>query len=209
LRELAVPADKKNMKSIALTVTLLIASLGAVSAQQPSQTASLAEVARTEEARRKTTRKATKVFTNSTLSPTATDGVTSANATTPNAGTSTPATRTGGASRTDDDDDDQAPAAAAGPKKDQKYWAERIGQARAELDRAKIFAESLQTRINSLTADIVNLDYPARGAAEQQRNTAVAELERLKKDIDAKTKGIAAIEDEARRANVPSGWLRP
>ena len=29
-----------------------------------------------------------------------------------------------------------------------------------------------------------------------------------KKDIDAGQKAVAAIEDEARRANVPSGWLR-
>ena len=27
--------------------------------------------------------------------------------------------------------------------------------------------------------------------------------------IDVQTKAITAIEDEARRANVPSGWLRP
>ena len=72
-----------------------------------------------------------------------------------------------------------------------------------------MFAESIQTRLNVLAADIVNLDYPARGVAEQQRNKASAELERLKKEIEQKTKEIAAIEDEARRANVPVGWLRP
>ena len=200
-------ADKHNMKSIALTVTLLMASLGAASAQQPTQTASLADVARAEEARRKTAKKATKVLTNSTLSPD--DGaVTSANATTPNPGSSTSTTRPGGMPSRDDDEDEAAPA-AAGEKKDQKYWSERIGKARAELDRAKMFADSLQTKINSLTADIVNLDYPAKGAAERQRNTSLAELERLKKEIADKTKAISAIEDEARRSNVPAGWLRP
>ena len=51
---------------IALTVTLLVASSGAALAQQPSSTASLADVARAEEARRKTAKKATKVFTNAT-----------------------------------------------------------------------------------------------------------------------------------------------
>ena len=48
-----------------------------------------------------------------------------------------------------------------------------------------------------------------REKIQQDLNTALAELERLKKDVDAQTKAITAIEDEARRANVPSGWLRP
>jgi len=36
----------------------------------------------------------------------------------------------------------------------------------------------------------------------------VQELERLKKEIQQQTKAIADIEEEARRAGVPPGWLR-
>ncbi len=73
-----------------------------------------------------------------------------------------------------------------------------------------MFADSLQTKINSLQTDFVNRDNRVeKEKIKQDLNTALAELERLKKEIDAQTKAIAAIEDEARRANVPSGWLRP
>jgi hypothetical protein len=57
--------------------------------------------------------------------------------------------------------------------------------------------------------DFVNRDNPVeRAAIEQDRIKALAELDRVKKEIESQTKAIAAIEDEARRAGVPSGWLR-
>jgi hypothetical protein len=46
-------------------------------------------------------------------------------------------------------------------------------------------------------------------AIEQDRNKALAELERVKKEIDDNQKEVAAVENEARRAGVPAGWLRP
>ena len=56
---------------------------------------------------------------------------------------------------------------------------------------------------------IVNRDDPAqRAKLETDRKAAVAELERVKKDMTDQTKAIAAIEEEARRAGVPAGWLR-
>ena len=58
--------------------------------------------------------------------------------------------------------------------------------------------------------DFVNRDDPAqRAKLEADRKTALAELERVKKELETQTKGIAAIEEEARRAGVPAGWLRP
>ena len=191
---------------IALTVTLLAASSGAAIAQGPSQTAPLADVARAEEARRKTTRKATKVFTNSTLAPAADAApVSSPPSTTPAAAAATNAspaspTISGGKAAPVD------PAAM----KDQAYWAGRISKARTELGRTRMFADSLQTRINSLNTDWINRDNRVeKEKIKQDLDAALAELERLKKEIDAQTKAITAIEDEARRANVPSGWLRP
>ena len=101
-----------------------------------------------------------------------------------------------------------APAPAAG--NDQAYWNERITAARAALDRSKVFADALQSRINALTTDFVNRDDPAqRAVIEADRKTALTELDRVRKDIETQQKAIATIEDEARRAGVPSGWLRP
>ena len=47
-----------------------------------------------------------------------------------------------------------------------------------------------------------------RAVIEKKRLAAIAEQDRVKADIAKQTKAIADIEDEARRANVPAGWLR-
>jgi hypothetical protein len=52
-------------------------------------------------------------------------------------------------------------------------------------------------------------DDPAqRAVIAADRQKALAELERVKQEIGQHTKGIAAVQDEARRAGVPPGWLR-
>jgi Ser-tRNA(Ala) deacylase AlaX len=94
--------------------------------------------------------------------------------------------------------------------RDQAYWSGRIGEARSQLERNRAFSTALQNRIDMLWTDFVNRDNPVeRSAIERDRNSALAELDRLKKEMDEQTKGIAAIEEEARRAGVPAAWLRP
>ncbi len=44
--------------------------------------------------------------------------------------------------------------------------------------------------------------------AERRRAEALAELDRAKREIDQHTKAIAAVQDEARKAGVPPGWVR-
>jgi hypothetical protein len=39
-------------------------------------------------------------------------------------------------------------------------------------------------------------------------NKALAELERVRGDIEAQEKAVTDLEEEARRAGVPPGWLR-
>lgn len=107
-----------------------------------------------------------------------------------------------------------APAAAvpgtvAEAPRDEKYWRERITTARTNLSRAEMFAEALQTRINSLSADFVNRDDPAqRAQIAEQRQKALDEMARVQKEVADLNKLIRDIEDEARRAGVPPGWLR-
>ena len=82
-------------------------------------------------------------------------------------------------------------------------------EARAKLERSQAFSQALQNRIDMLWTDFVNRGDPVQQRAiEQDRNKALAELEALKKEIDENTQAIAQIEDEARRAGVPAGWLR-
>jgi len=104
----------------------------------------------------------------------------------------------------------QAPAPApASPRRDEKYWRERITEARSALEQDQVLADAMQSRINALQTDVVNRDDPAQQAQlRQQLARALAELERLNKQIEADKKAIATIEEEARRLGVPPGWLR-
>ena len=45
-------------------------------------------------------------------------------------------------------------------------------------------------------------------AAAPDRQKALAELDRVQKEIQADTKAIADIQEEARKAAVPPGWVR-
>ena len=103
-----------------------------------------------------------------------------------------------------------AASAAGGPPRDQAYWSKRIAEARANVDRTQAFAQALQNRVDMLWTDFVNRGDPVQQRAiEQERNKALAELERVKKEVQDNQKVVAAIEDEARRDGVPAGWLRP
>jgi prephenate dehydratase len=88
-------------------------------------------------------------------------------------------------------------------------WQKRLQDARSALERNQMFAEALQTRINSLTTDFVARDDPAqRAAIESERRKALAQLDKVKRDIEDQTKAIADIQEQARRAGVPAGWVR-
>ena len=92
---------------------------------------------------------------------------------------------------------------------DEKAWRARIADARSALDRDQGLIEALQSRINSLQTDIVNRDDPAQQAALRQTLAKVlGELERLKTQVAADEKAIAAIQADARRQGVPPGWVR-
>ena len=88
-------------------------------------------------------------------------------------------------------------------------WKKRIADERDALSRAQIFAEALQSRINVLSQDFVNVDDPARrDVVGADRQKALAELDRVKAEITAHQKMITTIQDEARKAGVPAGWVR-
>ena len=194
-------ADKTIMKCVlAFSIALVVACATAASAQG-SMTKPLADVAKTEEARRKEVRKPARVITNHDLRPDISKGGVAPTTVTPVTPT-TPANATPGAPGGTEKPE-------AGGAKDQAYWSGRMKEARDKLTRSQLFADSLQTRINSLTTDFVNRDDPAqRAKIETDRQTALAELEKVKKEMDDQNKAIKAIEDEARRAGAPPGWLR-
>jgi hypothetical protein len=163
---------------------------------------SLSDVARKEEARRKTVRKPSRVYTNESLQ----------NVDPPPAPSVTPSPAEPQASPAPAAQDTPAPAATAAPSeslRDEKYWRGRLEAARTSLGRAQTFQEALQSRINALSADFVNRDDPAqRNVIATDRQKALAELDRVKQEMVQHQKAIVEIQEEGRRAGVPAGWLR-
>jgi hypothetical protein len=183
-----------------LAVALALAPAAALGAQ------SLAEVARQEEARRKEIRHPAKVYTNKDLAsvpPPAAPAVASAASEKPAAPA---ASETAEAAKPPPQTLD-APGQDA--VKDQKYWSERMQDLLAQLDRDQIYTLALQARINALTTDFAARDDPAqRAVISRDRQRAIDELDRLQQTMHRTKQAIADLEEEARRASVPPGWLR-
>ena len=174
-----------------------------------AQAQSLAELARKEEERRKNVPETGKVYTNKDLNAAP--------------GPSAPAPAGSSAAPAADAAKDAAKEKdAKGVKdakekdvngkevvKDKAYWSGRLKTLQDQVEQSQTYAEAIQTRINALSTDFVNRDDPAqRAVIERDRQKAVAELARLKQAIVDGKKGIADLEEEARRAGVPAGWLR-
>ena len=168
----------------------------AIAIAAPAFAQSLADVAKKEEERRKEIKKPAKVITNTDLKP---GYPTFSQPTAPSPGA------------TDASRDDKAPAGGgdSAPAKDQKYWQDKKKALQQQLDNDNGYAEALQVRINALTTDFVNRDDPVqKGKIEQDRIKALAELDRLKKAIVDDQKALKDLDEEARKAGVPPGWLR-
>ena len=185
-----------------LSILTLAGGVATVRAQ------SLADVAQKEEQRRKTAKPAGKVITNKDLGDvpppaavTPPDDAKTADAKAAEA-KAAEAAKTAKPAEPGADD-------SKAPVKDQAYWSGRMKELRSKLELDEISAEAFQARINALNADFVNRDDPAqRALIAQNRQKAVAGLERLTKAIADGKKAIADFEEEARRAGVPPGWLR-
>jgi hypothetical protein len=164
----------------------------------PASAQSLAAVARKEEARRKQVKQPSKVITNKDLKPVTAPPPPPAPA------------------------DPAAPAAEGAPppadaaldeaqqrEQDEQAWRNKMQDARQALERSQMYADALQSKINALWGDFTARDNPVeRAQIEVERKKAIAEQERVKGEIEAQKKTIADLEEEARKAGVPPGWIR-
>lgn len=95
------------------------------------------------------------------------------------------------------------------PVKDQAWWQKRITTARDAVARDRLLVAALESRVNALANDIASRDDPEqRALLITARQQALTELDRLKVQIDDGVAAIVAIQDEARKAGVPPGWIR-
>jgi len=179
---------------IFLTVTALIALAAPVGAQ------SLADVARREDARRKQVKKPSRVLTNKDLRQSETPPPPPA---IPPPAEAQPPKPEGGAPAEAEVSDEEK------RQKDEQTWRQRSTDAHQALERSQMYLDALQSKINALWADFTARDDPAqRGKIQTERQKALAEFERVKSEIEANRKAIDDLEEEARRAGVPAGWLR-
>ena len=178
-----------------LVVTALV-SLGVahVAAAQ-----SLGDVAKKEEQRRKTVKSTGKVYTNDQLKPDPQPSVPAGSAT----GTRRPLRRARPRRLP------RPPSRASADKGDEKSWRKRIADARDALQRSQTFADALQSQLNCAHDRLRESGRPGSATAiANNRDRVTAELERVKKEVAAQTKAISDIQEEARRAGVPAGWVR-
>lgn len=190
----------RSARALAIVVACIVALAGGTVA---SAAQSLGDVARKEEQRRKAVKSSGKVYKNRDLGPAGSrppapapsqtvPGGAPADAPSPPAAEPTPPT---------EDPED--------PTKTEEYWRARLEAARTDLQRQELFLEALQSRVNALSTDFVNRDDPAqRAVIATDRQRALAEMERVNESIGKIRQQIADIEEEARQAGVPPGWVR-
>lgn len=199
-------------RRLAIQVLVVTAAL-AVTLTSGAPAQSLGDVAKQEGARRKSATPAGKVYTNGDLkgapqpaasSPSQPPATATPPSVTPDPapadGAKSPAAKAGDAAKGGDD----APA-----KGDEAAWRKRRQDIQEAMDRAKMFSDALQSRINGLTTDFAARDDPAqRTVVANDRQKALTELERVKRELAQHTKELADLQEEARKSGVPPGWLR-
>jgi hypothetical protein len=175
---------------------------------------SLGELAKREQERRKAAPPAAKTYTNEDLKKITVPGAVtaptdpSAKADGKDAAKGTDAAK-GDAAKTGDAKAGDAADKPATAAKDEAAWRAQMAAAREDLRRGEAFRDALQSRINGLSADFSARDDPnQRAQIADERQKALAELARVNTDIGKAKQAIADIEEEARRANVPAGWIR-
>ena len=201
-------ALKAAVRPTAVLALLGLLTLPAAAIAQSSQP-SLAEIARKEAERRKTAKEAKIVITDKNMPESARKPASTAAPADANqpahAGEQKPAAAGGAAPG------GAAPATPAAPAGDQgeALWRGKITQAREALRRNEVFLQALQTRVNSLATDYYGRDDPyQKMKLAGEREQSIQEMEKVKADIEASKKQVADIEEEARKAGVPPGWLR-
>ena len=170
---------------------------------------SLADVARKEEERRKAVKTPAKVYTVRDVWK-AVGGDPSAVLAPPLAQTASP-----GAPAQPPDSPAAAPQTATPPLappdvKDEAYWRRVLGDARSKLERSSLVVGTLRSQYEALAYRFSSLgDATQRALVVAEMEKLQSEIDRLQKEVAQQTQDQASLEEQARRAGVPPGWIRP
>src|SRR5258708_5663810 len=186
-------------------LTVFVAVAGLAGTAHPIQAQALGDVARKEEVRRKDIKAPAKVYTNKDLGPPGPEPSTASSS------PAAPAEAAKDAAKAPDDGDKgkEKGKDKDTPQKDQAYWSGRRKELQTKLDSDQTLTEAVQSRINALTADFSSPADPVqRAGIERDRLKAIGELDRLRKSVQDGKKALTDLDDDARKAGVPPGWLR-
>jgi hypothetical protein len=181
-----------------------ISMIALVTLSTPCFAQGLADLARAADLARKTDsdKPAVKVYTNKDL---------------PAADRPAPGTEASSASAANDATSPQPPAPAVKPsspeapasERGEEYWRERMRPLKERLERDRALADDTRRQADALmqSADrcfrigIVCADYTESLRLREAHKTLMA-------DVARDERAVVALEEEARRAGVPPGWLR-
>ena len=186
-------------RRVAIGCVVLVSTCAFAAHAQPP---SLAEIAERERERRATITETSRVYTNDDLrqGPRLTTGR-------PIPEVETDSERSIGEPGTTTEAVDPEPTADG--NHDESFWRGQIESARENLRRANLMVAALQNRVDGLWAEFTARDDPfQRAKIEEDRTEALGELQATQAEIERLEEEIGSIQEEARRASVPPGWLR-
>jgi hypothetical protein len=166
---------------------VLVAGVGSVGAQ------SLADVARTEEARRGKLAKPSKVYTDEDVQKYAP----------PAPGAQAAATTVTALDANGKPVGQQA--AAEGLPADEAGWRARLQNARDGMDRNRLLLGALEQQARSVAR---RAGTPEGEETADDGSSRAAEIKRLKSEMDTYRATLANADEDARKAGVPPGWVR-
>ncbi|HXT72076.1 MAG TPA: hypothetical protein VN700_20140 [Vicinamibacterales bacterium] len=95
------------------------------------------------------------------------------------------------------------------PPREESWWRNKMNELRAAAEKDQLSADALQSRINALKTDSVNIDDPIKQTkARMDLVKAMDEFDKTKKQVEADNRAVAALQEDARRFNIPPGWIR-
>jgi hypothetical protein len=204
-RESGMPCEIQLWRAPMQTRVVILAAITLVAFSTPAVAQGLADLARAAEAARKTDtdKPAVKVYTNKDLPAVEGPAPGTAAAGNPAAADSPSALPP---APVEEPSSTESPASEPG----ETYWRERMRPLKERLDRNRALTQDARRRADALMRSADRCFQVGTVCAEYTESLRLSELhDTLLAEVKRDERAVFALEEEARRAGVPPGWLRP
>jgi chromosome segregation ATPase len=83
-----------------------------------------------------------------------------------------------------------------------------MAAAREHVSRTRIQLEAMRSRVGRLAGAALNAANPAeQSQVQREQQETLQEYDRLRADVERYERGLTELEEQARQAGVPPGWL--